>query len=66
IIRLHDVRHSYASAGLAKATGWHEVKVISERLGHANLAITLDTYSHVLPAADEATANTLATAILGT
>jgi len=65
VIRLHDVRHSYASAGLAKATGWHEVKVISERLGHANLAITMDTYAHVLPAADEATANTLATAILG-
>jgi integrase len=64
-IRLHDVRHSYASAGLAKARGWHEVKVISERLGHANLAITLDTYAHVLPAADEATAHTLATAILG-
>jgi len=39
--------------------------VISERLGHANVAITIDTYSHVLPAADEATAHTLATAILG-
>jgi integrase len=49
-IRLHD----YA-----------EVKVISERLGHANVAITIDTYSHVLPAADEAMAHTLATAILG-
>ena len=64
-IRLHDVRHSYASAGPASAAGWHEVKVISERLGHANVAITIDTYSHVLPAADEATAHTLATAILG-
>lgn len=64
-IRLHDVRHSYASVGLASATGWHEVKVISERLGHANVAITLDTYSHVLPAADEATAHTLAKLILG-
>ena len=58
-------RHSYASAGLANAAGWHEVKVISERLGHANVAITIDTYSRVLPAADEATAHTLATAILG-
>jgi hypothetical protein len=65
VIRLRDVRHSSASAGLAKATGWHEVKVISERLGHTNLAITIDTYSHVLPAADEATATTLASAILG-
>jgi integrase len=42
-IRLHDVRHSSTSAGLANATGWHEVKVISERLGHANVAITIDT-----------------------
>jgi integrase len=64
-IRLHDVRHSYASAGLATATGWHEVKVISERLGHANVAITIDTYSHVMPAADAATAHTLAKLILG-
>jgi integrase len=64
-IRLHDVRHSYASAALASATGWHDVKVISQRLGHANVAITLDTYSHVLPAADEALAHTLAKVILG-
>lgn len=61
----HDVRHSYASAGLANAAGWHEVKIISERLGHANVAITIDTYSHVLPAADAATAHTLAKLILG-
>lgn len=64
-IRLHDVRHSYASAALAAATGWHDVKVISQRLGHASVSITLDTYSHVLPAADSALANTLATVILG-
>ena len=64
-IRLHDVRHSYASAALEAATGWHDVKVISQRLGHANVAITLDTYSHVLPAADEHLAHTLANVILG-
>ena len=64
-IRLHDVRHTYASAALANATGWHEMKLISQRLGHANIAITLDTYSHVLPAADEQAANTLARVILG-
>ena len=64
-IRLHDVRHSYASAALASATGWHDVKVLSQRLGHANVAITLDTYSHVLPAADETMAHTLASVILG-
>jgi integrase len=50
---------------LASATGWHEAKVISQRLGHANVGITLDTYSHVLPAADEKVAHTLANVILG-
>ena len=64
-IRLHDVRHTYATAALAAAQGWHDVKVISERLGHASVGITLDTYSHVLPVADQATANTLARLILG-
>lgn len=64
-IRLHDVRHTYATAGLATARGWHEVKVISERLGHASIGITLDTYAHVLPVADQEAADTLARAILG-
>jgi integrase len=45
-IRLHDVRHSYASAALAAGI---PAKIVSERLGHANIAITMDTYSHVLP-----------------
>lgn len=65
-IRLHDVRHSYASAALATATGWHEVEILSQRLGHANVAVTLDTSSHVLAAADETLAHTLASTILGT
>lgn len=64
-IRLHDVRHTYATAGLASAQGWHEVKVISERLGHSSIGFTLDTYSHVLPVADRSTAQTLARLILG-
>ena len=50
---------------LASATGWHDVKIISQRLGHSSVAITLDTYSHVLPAADEKVAHTLASTILG-
>jgi integrase len=64
-IRLHDVRHTYATAGLDSARGWHEVKVISERLGHASIGVALDTYSHVLPSADRETADTLARVILG-
>jgi integrase len=38
--------------------------VISQRLGHASVAITPDTYSHVLPAADVSAAHTLARLIL--
>jgi integrase len=50
----------------ANAAGWAEVKVvISERLGHASIGITLDTYSHVLPDREAEIAAILATAILG-
>jgi integrase len=41
-------------------------KVVSERLGHANIAITLDTYSHVLPNMQEQAAEQVAKLILGT
>jgi hypothetical protein len=37
---------------------------MASRLGHATVAITLDTYSHVLPAADVSVAHTLARLIL--
>ena len=49
-IRFHDLRHSHATL-LLKA-GIHP-KIVSERLGHANIGITLDTYSHVLPGLQE-------------
>ena len=52
-------------SALASATGWHDVKIISQRLGHSPVAITLDTYAHVLPAADEKVAHSLANVILG-
>ncbi|KAA0565315.1 site-specific integrase [Bacillus sp. CH30_1T] len=45
-IRFHDLRHTHATLLLSKGVN---IKVISERLGHANIKITLDTYSHVLP-----------------
>ena len=45
-IRFHDLRHTHASQLLAQ--GVHP-KIVSERLGHANIAITLDCYSHCLP-----------------
>lgn len=49
-IRLHDLRHTAAT--LALSAGVHP-KVVSERLGHSSIAITLDTYSHVLPSMQE-------------
>ena len=49
-IRFHDLRHTHATL-LLKA-GIHP-KIVSERLGHANIGITLDTYSHVLPGLQE-------------
>jgi len=45
-IRLHDARHTHASLMLKQ--GVHP-KVVQERLGHASIQITLDTYSHVVP-----------------
>lgn len=43
-IRLHDLRHGWAT--MALSAGVHP-KVVQERLGHANIGVTLDTYSHV-------------------
>ena len=45
-IRFHDMRHTHATIMLK--LGEHP-KVVSERLGHSNVNITLNTYSHVLP-----------------
>jgi integrase len=62
-IRLHDMRHSYATAGLAAGV---PPKVMSERLGHATVAFTLDTYTSALPAMDKSAAEVVASLILGT
>jgi integrase len=61
-IRLHDVRHSYASAALE---GGIHPKIVSERLGHANVGITLDTYSHVSPTMQRDAAERVAGLIFG-
>jgi integrase len=45
-IRFHDLRHT--SATLLLSQGVHP-KVVQERLGHSQISVTLDTYSHVLP-----------------
>lgn len=53
-VRLHDLRHTHASLLLQQ--GIHP-KVVSGRLGHSSIQITLDTYSHLLPGLQEAAAN---------
>lgn len=55
-IRLHDLRHSCAT--LLLAANEHP-KVVSERLGHASITLTLDTYSHVLPSMQQAASEKL-------
>jgi integrase len=45
-VRFHDLRHTCATLLLTK--GVHP-KIVSEMLGHSSIAITLDTYSHVIP-----------------
>lgn len=46
VITFHDLRHTHASLLLKQ--GVH-IKVVSERLGHSSVTITLDRYSHLLP-----------------
>lgn len=50
VIRLHDVRHTYAT--IALRSGVHP-KIVSSRLGHATVAFTLDTYSADIPDLDQ-------------
>lgn len=49
-IRLYDLRHSCATLLLIAE---ENPKVVSERLGHSTIVLTLDTYSHVLPTMQE-------------
>ncbi len=53
VIRLHDARHTHASLMLKQ--GIHP-KIVQERLGHASIQMTLDTYSHVVPGLQQAAA----------
>jgi integrase len=58
IIRFHDLRHSAAS--LLLSLGVH-AKIVQELLGHSQISLTLDTYSHVLPSLQEDAVNRLNT-----
>ena len=55
-LRIHDLRHT--AAALAIKAGAHP-KAIADRLGHASITTTLNTYGHLFPALDEELANQL-------
>ena len=57
VIRLHDIRHVHATLLLQAGV---PVKVVSERLGHATVMITLETYAHVMPGMQSEAAATFA------
>lgn len=59
-VRFHDLRHTHATLLLLE--GIHP-KVVSERLGHASIGITMDLYSHVLPGMQEEAAQKFDTAL---
>jgi integrase len=61
-IRLHDLRHTHAT--LLLRAGVHP-KIVSERLGHAKVSITMDVYSHALPTLQREAAGKLAALIYG-
>jgi integrase len=62
VIRVHDVRHTYASIALTAGT---HPKVVADRLGHSTIGTTLDTYSHVVQSLEEHAAARVACVILG-
>jgi len=49
-VRFHDLRHTFASLALERGA---PAKVVSEALGHASVAFTLQTYAHVLSGMQE-------------
>ncbi len=55
-IRFHDLRHTCATLMLS---GGIHPKLVQELLGHANVTVTLDTYSHVLPGMSSGTADAM-------
>lgn len=62
IVRLHDLRHGWASMALQ---GGVHPKIVHERLGHAGIAITLDTYSHVGEGLQREAADQVAALVFG-
>ena len=58
VIRLHDLRHTHATLLIDAGV---PVKVVSEQLGHATAAFTIETYQHVLPAMQASAVDVIST-----
>ena len=56
-IPLHGLRHSHATLALSSGVN---PRIVSGRLGHPTVALTLDVYSHVLPQQDRGAAEAIA------
>jgi integrase len=56
-IRFHDLRHTHATLALHASI---HPKVVQERLGHSSITVTLDLYSHAIPALQEDAASRIA------
>jgi integrase len=61
--RNHDLRHTCATLLLAAG---ENPKIVAERLGHASITLTMDTYSHVLPTMQRAATDRLEAMLYGT
>lgn len=59
-VRLYDLRHTCATLLLSRNV---HPKYVQELLGHASIALTLDTYSHVIPGMDGGTASAMEDAL---
>ena len=53
-VTFHDLRHTHATHLLEQNI---HPKIVSERLGHSTIALTMNTYSHVMPTMQEEAAN---------
>lgn len=62
-IRFHDMRHTHATLLLQQGVN---PKIVSERLGHSDVTITLNTYSHVIPGMQEKAAEDFDQALYAT
>lgn len=60
--RVYDLRHSCATLLLPAG---ENAKVVSERLSHASIVLTLDTHSHVLPSMQQAASGKLEKLLYG-